>query len=160
MDRGALCTRVLGVKESPDTTKPLTTHTDTTVLGLGGKVVKELKMIPALRQLSIHQCCCRINQVLFSSNIHFFSVLVYTCLVVSASLGLFFSRAAVNQCLSLVGFLKLCIGLLYTPVSEVAQLCPALCDLMDCSLPHSSVHGIFQARVLERVAISFSRGSS
>ena len=49
MDRGVLCTRVLGVKESPDTTKPLTTHTDTTVLGLGGKVVKELKMIPALR---------------------------------------------------------------------------------------------------------------
>ena len=60
-DRGALCARVLGVEESPDTTKPLTTHTDNTVLGLGGKVVKELKMIPALRELSIHQCCCRIN---------------------------------------------------------------------------------------------------
>ena len=73
---------------------------------------------------------------------------------------LFFSRAAVNQSLSLVGFLKLCIGLLYTPISEVAQLCPTVCDVMDCSLPHSSVHGIFQARVLEWVAISFSRGSS
>ena len=35
-----------------------------------------------------------------------------------------------------------------------------LCDPMDCSLLHSSVHGIFQARVLEWVAISFSRGSS
>ena len=35
-----------------------------------------------------------------------------------------------------------------------------LCDPMDCSLPGSSVHGIFQARVLEWVAISFSRGSS
>ena len=35
-----------------------------------------------------------------------------------------------------------------------------LCDPMDCSLPRSSVHGIFQARVLEWVAISFSRGSS
>ena len=44
--------------------------------------------------------------------------------------------------------------------SEVAQLCPTLCNPMDCSLPGSSVHGIFQARVLERVAISFSRGSS
>ena len=41
--------------------------------------------------------------------------------------------------------------------SEVAQLCPTLCDPMDCSLPGSSVHGIFQARVLEWVAISFSR---
>ena len=33
--------------------------------------------------------------------------------------------------------------------SEVAQLCPILCKPMDCSLPRSSVHGIFQARVLE-----------
>ena len=40
--------------------------------------------------------------------------------------------------------------------SEVAQLCPNLWDLMDCSLPGSSVHGIFQARVLEWVAITFS----
>ena len=44
--------------------------------------------------------------------------------------------------------------------SEVAQPCPTLCDPIDCSLPGSSVHGIFQARVLEWVAISFSRGSS
>ena len=44
--------------------------------------------------------------------------------------------------------------------SEVAQLCPTLCDPMDCSLPGFCVHGIFQARVLEWVAISFSRGSS
>ena len=41
--------------------------------------------------------------------------------------------------------------------SEVTQLCPTLCDPMDCSLPRSSVHGIFQARALEWVAISFSR---
>ena len=41
--------------------------------------------------------------------------------------------------------------------SEVAQPHPTLCDLMDCSLSGSSVHGIFQARVLERVAIAFSR---
>ena len=40
--------------------------------------------------------------------------------------------------------------------SEVAQLCPTLSDPMDCSLPDSSVHGIFQARVLEWVAIAFS----
>ena len=39
---------------------------------------------------------------------------------------------------------------------EVTQLCPTLCDPMDCSLPGSSVHGIFQARVLEWVAIAFS----
>ena len=39
---------------------------------------------------------------------------------------------------------------------EVAQLCPTLCDSMDCSLPGSSVHGIFQVRVLEWGAIAFS----
>ena len=44
--------------------------------------------------------------------------------------------------------------------SEVAQSCPTLCDTMDCHLWGSSVHGIFQARVLEWVSISFSRGSS
>ena len=42
---------------------------------------------------------------------------------------------------------------------EVAQSCPTLCDAIDCSLPGSSVHVISQARVLEWVAISFSRGS-
>ena len=42
----------------------------------------------------------------------------------------------------------------------VAQLCPTLCDPVDCSPPGSSVHGAFQARILEWVAISFSKGSS
>ena len=41
--------------------------------------------------------------------------------------------------------------------SEVAQLCPTLCDPMDGSPPGSSVHGIFQARVLEWGAIPFSQ---
>ena len=44
--------------------------------------------------------------------------------------------------------------------SEIVQWCPTLCDPMDCSLPGSSIHEIFQARILERIAISFSRGSS
>ena len=42
----------------------------------------------------------------------------------------------------------------------VAQLCPTLCDPLDCSPPGSSVHGVLQARILEWVAIVFSRGSS
>ena len=44
--------------------------------------------------------------------------------------------------------------------SEVAQSCLTLCDPTDCSLPGSSLHGILQARVLEWVALSFSRGFS
>ena len=42
----------------------------------------------------------------------------------------------------------------------VIQSCPTLCDPLDCSLPGSSVHGILQARILEWVAIPFSRGPS
>ena len=49
---------------------------------------------------------------------------------------------------------------LYRSESEVAQSCPTLCDPMGCSPPGSFTHGIFQARVVEWVAISFSRGSS
>ena len=44
--------------------------------------------------------------------------------------------------------------------SEVAQSCPTLSDPMDCNLPGSSIHGIFQARVLEWGAIAFSSGFS
>ena len=51
---------------------------------------------------------------------------------------------------------KLLIGY----VCSISQSCPTLCDPMDCSLPGSSVHGAFQARILEWVAISFSRGFS
>ena len=43
---------------------------------------------------------------------------------------------------------------------RVAQSCLTLCNPMDCSLPGSSVHGILQARLLELLAISFSRGRS
>ena len=43
---------------------------------------------------------------------------------------------------------------------SVVQSCLTLRDPMDCSLPGSSVHGVFQARILEWVAISSSRGSS
>ena len=50
--------------------------------------------------------------------------------------------------------------LLYVKWSEVAQSCLTLCDPMDCSLPGSTIRRIFQARILELVAISFSRRSS
>ena len=43
---------------------------------------------------------------------------------------------------------------------KVAQSCPTLCDPMDCNLPGSSVHGIFQKRILKWLATPFSKGSS
>ena len=52
-------------------------------------------------------------------------------------------------------------GILEERESPVAQSCPTICDPMDCSLLGSSdVHGIFQARILEWIAISFSRRRS
>ena len=45
------------------------------------------------------------------------------------------------------------------PVCLFAQSCPTVCNPMDCSPPGFSVHGILQARILEWVAVSFSRGS-
>ena len=50
--------------------------------------------------------------------------------------------------------------MMYCAWSDVTQSCPTLCDPMNCRIQRSSDHGIFQARVLEWVAISFSRGSS
>ena len=54
---------------------------------------------------------------------------------------------------------QLCLTLWVCIESEVALSYPILCNPKDCSLSGSSVHGIFQARVLEWVAISFSTGS-
>ena len=61
--------------------------------------------------------------------------------------------------ISHVSLRRMCILLLLIYKSEVAQLCPTLCHPMDCSPPGSSVCGIFQARKLEWVTISFCRSS-
>jgi len=45
------------------------------------------------------------------------------------------------------------------PVCSVAKSCQTFCDPMDCSPPGSSVHGVLQAKILDWVATSFSRGS-
>ena len=62
-------------------------------------------------------------------------------------------------------FTSLLVSLLPTPCShplhaQLLESCTTLCNPMDCSLPGSSVHGIFQATILEWAAISFSRGSA
>ena len=61
-----------------------------------------------------------------------------------------------------LGWVLICLlsALLLFCSSEVAQSCPTLCNPVDCDLTGFSVHRIFQARILEWVAISFSRGSS
>ena len=86
-------------------------------------------------------------------------ILMYTCLMLfQTSIKLFLFNKIVFLFAVLIGWFPL----YYSQIkwSELAQSCLTLCDPMDCSLPGSSVHGIFQARVLEWVVISFSRGSS
>ena len=56
--------------------------------------------------------------------------------------------------------LKLTLKVAATAAAKLLQSCLTLWDPVDCSLPGSSVHRIFQARILEWVVISFSRGSS
>ena len=77
------------------------------------------------------------------------SVLLFLVMeVTSSKLEWFLSDMSLVHCTSLMWW------------SEVAQSCPTLCNPMDCSLPGFSIHGIFQARILEWVTISSSRGSS
>ena len=84
---------------------------------------------------------------------NFIHNLYYT---VNIALSLF-SRFTVNL-LSLYSFSTLCIYMYACMHAKSLQLCPALCDPMDCTLPGSSVHGILQARILDWVVISFSGG--
>ena len=75
---------------------------------------------------------------------------VWICIYLIVMLGIF----------SCVFYLSVCLLWREREKSEVTQSCPTLCDPVDCSLPGSLVHGILQARILQWVAISFSRGSS
>ena len=78
----------------------------------------------------------------------------------------FFNTLSFNICLCLSLFLPIFFifcgkqGWSEKEKVLVTQLCLNLCDPMDCSSPNSFVHGILQARILEWVAIPFSRGSS
>ena len=75
-----------------------------------------------------------------------------------------FGRGAGIPCFKIFPLCYTCTNPVYfLSVSKfplVTQSCLTLCDPMDCTPPGSSVHGIFQARILECVAISFSRGYS
>ena len=57
----------------------------------------------------------------------------------------------------IIDWLELIAALAAAPAAKSLQSCPTLSDPMDCSLPGSSIHGIFQARVLEWGAMSFSK---
>ena len=57
-------------------------------------------------------------------------------------------------------FTSVCVCVYIHTYDKLLQSCPTLCDPMDCSPPGSSVHGIFQTRILEWVSMPFFRGSA
>ena len=81
------------------------------------------------------------------------SILHYICIV------LYFQKMRCFLCKKKSSYTHMCVCVCVC-VHAHAQLCSTLCDPMDCSPLGSSVHGIFQARILEWVAICYSRGSS
>ena len=99
---------------------------------------------PILLLLMSHFCQCSIVS-------RALCVLSHSCMHVCAFSR--FSRVLLFATLRTVA--------LHSPLSKgffrKAQLCPTLCDTLDCSPPSSSVHGILQARILKLVTISFSR---
>ena len=100
---------------------------------------------------------------------------IYPCLCITDSLYLFCCSILINLFWRIIPP-QSCISFSYTTtwishnweyiyqvyawVSEVAQLCPTFCNPVNCSPPASSILGILQARILECVVISFSRGTS
>ena len=88
--------------------------------------------------------CCKSNPFNFSFYLYFTSFL-FT----------FHSRISVH----FLQVLSICWNSLCVKV-KVMQLCLTLCYLMDCRMPGSSVHGILQTRILERLAVPFARESS
>ena len=101
--------------------------------------------VPFTRRAYLHLCLRQTPNGEKTSSLLFNHVWPRTCCLVFSHL---FSR---KPCVWACVCVCVCVCVL------IAQLCPALCNPVDCS---SSVHGIFQARTLEWVAISFSKGSS
>ena len=78
---------------------------------------------------------------------------IYVCVFVYVYPHIFFVYSSMNDHIGYFRILK-------ESECDIAQSCLTLCETMDCSLRGFSVHGVFQAWVLEWIAISFSRGSS
>ena len=92
------------------------------------------------------------------SDIYFVNIYSYYTVCFSINHAFFFYRTRLYTSVSISpvqqseSAIRIC--------ALVAQLCPTLCDPMDCNLPYSSVHVILQAKILEWVSFPFSRGFS
>ena len=103
------------------------------------------------------------NNTYFKNNLYW-KIISFSCLIeLSRTSSTKLKKAVISGGILasfLMGVIQVSLYDVWWCVCEVAQSCPTLCDPVDYSPPDSSVHGILQARILEWVAISFSRGSS
>ena len=109
-------------------------------------------------------------EIFFSFQFHNYKPFWFSSCLSSHSISVSFGNFSHSVCLLNVDIQSVFIGLgslcVFSVIPDhflcvlVTQFCLTLCDPMDCSPPGSSIHGILQARILEWVAISFSRGSS
>ena len=102
--------------------------------------------------ISIHVCIHTYTYIHMSMCIHRHRH-VYVCMYTHMHI-----HVCVCMCTHMYIHVSMCVCT--QTLSMCAQLCPTLCDYVDCSPPGSSVHGILQAKVLEWEAVSFSRVSS
>ena len=89
-----------------------------------------------------------------------YALVAQSCLTLWDLMGLQPARFPLSMEFSRQEYWIQIISLYTLNVCSVAKSCPSLWDTMDCSPPGSSVHGILQARIVEWVAIAFSRWSS
>ena len=105
--------------------------------------------------------CCEVGNEIHFFPIQCFQHHLFKKFSFFISLPMFLCPKPIDHtCVGLFVYSLFCsIDLFFDSYGEVAQSCPTLCNPMGCSLPGSSVHGILQVRILEWVAVPFSRGS-
>ena len=144
---------------------PGKSHGGRSLVGYSSCGHKELDTIEQLHFLSITQIVSLssfLAEFLSFQYLNFYSsmyVLLYVnvpCWISTVMHRSALRAVSINQYLVSVCVPKFCLACV---CAKLLQLCPILCDPVDCNLPDSSVHGILQARILEQVAVPFSRGS-
>ena len=144
-------TRVWSLEREDTLEKEMATHSST----LAWKI-SWMEESARLQSMGSAKSWTRLSDFTFTFHFHMLTPYILFTWIIKSNLFCCLLLHGMWVCclnMSVPIFLKMC-------VCSVAWSCPTLCGPVDCILPSSSVHGISQARILERVAISSCRGSS